>query len=294
MTRYLTRVRTQVRLHTRRTVLGLLDGEYTSLLPGRSTEFNDLRTYVRGDDVKDIDWKASARTRTTLVRRYAGVRKLTLLLVVSTGRSMTGAMEQGVAKSEVAVLVSGIFCDLALRHGDRVALLYGDADHQEYRPANGTEHRLEEALGALDRANGPGVGRSDARALLGQVARLVRRRTVMVVVCDEIEVDEGLVAALRRVQVQHDVLLMTIGDLPPTAVPASVADVREIEGGGTLPAWLRADPRLAGEYSALVDMQSERFDQELRRLAVVHEHVGTSRDAVPAVLRLLERHRRAR
>ena len=66
---------------------------------GRGIDFNDLREYVRGDDVKDIDWKASARTRMLLVRRYVAERKHTVVLAVSTGRSMAAMNDAQVSQA---------------------------------------------------------------------------------------------------------------------------------------------------------------------------------------------------
>ena len=88
MTAHLTAVRRTVSIHAHRKALGLLDGEYAAVTTGRSMDFNDLREYVVGDDVKDIDWKATSRSLHPLVKRYVAVRKHTVLLVVSTGRSM--------------------------------------------------------------------------------------------------------------------------------------------------------------------------------------------------------------
>ncbi len=85
---HLARVKARLSIHAHRKVRGLLEGEYAAIQVGRGIDFNDLREYVRGDDVKDIDWKASARTRMLLVRRYVAERKHTVVLAVSTGRSM--------------------------------------------------------------------------------------------------------------------------------------------------------------------------------------------------------------
>src|SRR3546814_4874211 len=85
-------------IHAHRKVRGLLEGEYASLQTGRSMDFNDLREYVRGDDVKDIDWKASARSRALLVKRYAAARKHNIMLVASTGRSMAAMNDLNVPK----------------------------------------------------------------------------------------------------------------------------------------------------------------------------------------------------
>ena len=75
---HLTRVKARLSIHAHRKVRGLLEGEYAAIQIGRGIDFNDLREYVRGDDVKDIDWKASARTRMLLVKRYVAERKHTV------------------------------------------------------------------------------------------------------------------------------------------------------------------------------------------------------------------------
>ena len=78
----LTRYRNQVSLALRRPIVGLFDGVHQAVNAGRSLDFNDLREYVRGDDVADIDWKASARNGELLVKRHVAERRATLLLAV--------------------------------------------------------------------------------------------------------------------------------------------------------------------------------------------------------------------
>ena len=102
------RIKARLALQAHRRVRGLLEGEYAAVQTGRGMEFNDLREYVRGDDVKDLDWKASARTGEMLVKRFVAVRRHTVLLVVSTGRSMAAANALHVSKRDLAVEVAGL------------------------------------------------------------------------------------------------------------------------------------------------------------------------------------------
>ena len=99
MTAHLTKVKARLAIHAHRKVRGLLEGEYAAIQVGRGIDFNDLREYVRGDDVKDIDWKASARGRQLLVKRYIAERKHTVLLAVSTGRSMAAMNDAEVSSA---------------------------------------------------------------------------------------------------------------------------------------------------------------------------------------------------
>ena len=147
MPAHLTRIKARLSIHAHRKVRGLLEGEYAAVHVGRGIDFNDLREYVRGDDVKDIDWKASARGRQLLVKRYVAERKHTVLLCVSTGRSMAALNQVGpgrsVPKRDLAIFVAGVVGYLAVRHGDLVTLAYGDAAGQYLRPRESTEVHLE-------------------------------------------------------------------------------------------------------------------------------------------------------
>ena len=292
MTAHLPRVKARLAIHAHRKVLGLLDGEYASTYTGRSMDFNDLREYVRGDDVRDLEWKASARSGQLLVKRFIATRKHTVLLAVSTGRSMAALNDQRVPKRELSVFVAGLVGWLAVRHGDLVATAHGDDATQHLRPASGGEVALERALGAIHGATDPHGASSGVAAVLEHVARTVRRRTILVVVCDEYAVDDRLEAALRRAVAQHEVLFVTIGDLDPTRV--SDATLTDIDSGGLVPEWARGDRRLLEEYDAALVADEVGLRSALDRLGIAHQHVSDHDSAVIGVFRLLERHRHAR
>lgn len=294
MTAHLTRIKARLSIHAHRKVRGLLEGEYAAIHVGRGIDFNDLREYVRGDDVKDIDWKASARSRQVLIKRYVAERKHTVLLCVSTGRSMAAMNDAAVSKRELAVLVSGMMGLLAVGHGDLVGLVRGDAVRQHGHPVKGCELHLERLLGAAHDAITPDGPPADLAALLRHVVRTVRRRTILVVVSDETTISPAAADLLRRLTVQHEVLFLTIGDLDPTQ-PA-VADRRlvDVDTAAEVPGWLRHDRVLRQELAALVGEEERQLRRRLDQLGVVHERVRDIDSAINAVHRLLERHRHAR
>ena len=285
-------IKARLAIHAHRKVRGLLQGEYASVHVGRSMDLNDLREYVRGDDVRDLDWKASARSGSLLVKRYVATRKHTLMLAVSTGRSMAGVNDRQVPKRDLAVHVAGILGLNATQHGDLVAAVYGDSAEMHARPPSDGEVKLERSLGAIHDAITPDSAPADVVGLLEHVARVVRRRrTILVVICDEYAISEPLADALRRATAQHEVMLVTIGDLDPTRVVAPLADV---ETGAALPDWMGGDRRLEESYAAMVADDAQRMDSRLARLGIPHEHIADHESALYALHRLLERHRHVR
>jgi uncharacterized protein (DUF58 family) len=298
---YLQKLKARVSIHAHRKALGLLEGEYAAAQLGRGMDFNDLREYVRGDDVKDIDWKASARGRQLLIKRYVAERQHTVLLCVSTGRSMA-ALNQldadgAVPKRDLAIFVAGLLGYLAVRHGDLVSLVHGDATEQHARPRGSTELHLERLLSAIHDGTTAQSAASDLVALLRYTARVVRRRTILLIVSDEVAISDELADVLRRLGAQHEILFVTIGDLDPTLparVGASAGRLYDIDAAAEIPGWLRGDRRLQKEYAALVGDEEAGLRRRLDQLGIVHERVRDTDSAISAIFHLLERHRHAR
>lgn len=301
MTALVPRVQARLALPAHRLVRGMLEGGYAAVHTGRGIELADLRPYVRGDDPKDLEPKASARSGELLVKRYVADRRHTALLVVPTGRSMAAHRRPGpdgtgagaTAKRDLAALVAGLVGWLAVRHGDAVSLAHGDAGgHHVLRPAGGAAH-LERCLQAAHAATTSEAAPTDLVGLLQHVARAVRRRTILLVVCDDVDASPDLVVVLRRLVAQHEVLVAGIGELDPTD-PALAGGTWDLDAGAPLPSWLREDRRLRSEHAAGTAVRTRALAEAAAAAGASYERVGDEDDAVRAVLRLLERHRRGR
>ena len=201
---------------------GLLQGDHRGLLPGPGYEPGDARVYEPGDDVRRIDWNVTARTNRLHVRDTVADRELELVLAVDRTASM--AFGTAAPKEEVALAAAAVFGFLAQRGGNRVgaALLEPGGRVRWHRPRSGRDP----FLGLLSRlarpvsADGGGPGRLDVA--LARVARLTRRRGMVVVVSDFL--DEGpWERPLRRLAGRHDTVAVEVVDpweeeLPPVGI----------------------------------------------------------------------------
>lgn len=294
MTTLLTKVRVSMSIHAHRRTRGLLEGEYGSIHKGRSLDFDDLREYVPGDDVKDLDWKATARSPRPLVKRYVAVRKHTVMLVVSTGRGMAAMAGPESTKRELAILSAGTIGYIAVRHGDLVSLVVGDESGAKYvRPGGSTAH-LEQLLQTLDRRIGLDRPSGDLAATLRYVVRNIKQRTILVLVTDGPDLGDDDLDLLRRLVAQHEVIHLGVDDLAATEPAIARDGVYDVDTAGTVPRFYRRDARLRLEVDAARDEASRRSARGLARLGIASEHVAREPDVVPAIFRLLERHRRAR
>jgi uncharacterized protein (DUF58 family) len=294
VTSLLRRVKSTLSIRAHRRVRGLLEGEYTSVFHGRSMEFDDLRPYVPGDEVRDIDWKATARLRAPMTKRFIASRKHTVLIVADTGRNMAALAEHGETKRDLAVLAAGTIGYLAVRHGDRVALVSGDAERTGFVPPATTEAHLERMLQRIDGDTTVDAAPSDLTRQLEYALRAFRRRMIVFVIADDRELGDAEQRLVRRLCVQHEVLWLRIGDADLMRAEWSGTGMHDVHDASAIPSFVRGDAALRAEFQAAVAERSARAEDVFEGLAISSRRVGAEADVVPGIFRLLEVHSHAR
>jgi len=294
MTSLLRRVKTTISIHAHRRVRGLLEGEYFSVFHGRSLEFDDLRPYVPGDEIRDIDWKATARLGSPMIKRFIAARKHTLLLIVDTGRAMAALAESGESKRDLSVLAAGTLAYMATRHGDRVALVAGDTEHTVFVKPGSTEAHLERILQRIHSSTTTQSPASGLARQLEYASTAFRRRMIVMVISDDRELGATEVRLLKRLGVQHEVLWLTIADADLMKESWAERSMHDVEHAAALPGILRSDPKLRAEFEARVEERVITHSDLFDGLAISSGRVAAEKDVVYGLFRLLEVHRHAR
>lgn len=217
-----------IELRARRLVNDLFLGEYRAVFRGRGLEFDELRPYVHGDDVRSIDWNAYARTGEALIRRYREDRDLTVILAVDVSASQAaGAQPQ--TKAELTAEVSAVLALAAIQNKDRVGLLLFASRPERYiRPASGPRHVLRvvrELLWPNPETHGTDIG-----AALEYLTNVQKRRATIFLVSDFMTrgYERALSAAARR----HDIIAIRVREAVDEALPdAGLVTVRDAETG---------------------------------------------------------------
>lgn len=272
---------------------GMLDGEYTSVFRGSSLDFDDLRAYVPGDEVRDIDWKATARHGSPLIKRYVAVRKQTVVLVTDTGRNMAATARGGELKKQIALMALGVIGYLAVSHGDNVGAVYGDADTAKAVEAKGSFAHLERVLRAIDAGTSLESGPSNLKTQLEYVARNYRRRMMLFILADEMEFDDDVAKLVRRLHAQHEILWLTVRDAElagPGALEGESYDVADQHG---ILGALAHDDALTADYLSAVAQRHATTDDFLRKRGISSGVLGHTDEVMTGLFALLERHRRA-
>jgi uncharacterized protein (DUF58 family) len=292
-------VRARLDLPTSRRAAGLLDGRHRSLFKGHGQDVDDLQLYVPGQDVGDIDWKASARTGAPVVRRFLRDAALDVVLVVDTGREMAATAAGGQTKAQVAAECCALVAAVAHGRGDRVALVAGDAERLVRRPARASSAEIEVMLRALDPMASPQAPPSDLGPALRALVSTLVRRSLVVIVTDEARPGPEHEPALKRLRVRHEVMVIGVLDLPPVGHGADAAarrrraPVADVDGSAPLPAFLRGRPEVERAVAAAAAERRDAVERMLRHRAVPRLLVGHGDDAARALARLNRRQRHA-
>ena len=240
-----------------------LDGLVAARVRGQGTEFDALREYVDGDDVRSIDWRATARRDELVVRTWRPERDRQLLLVLDTSRTSAGRVGD-VPRLDASLDAALLLAALASRAGDRVDLLALD---REVRAAVEGVSRAEVLPRIVDAAAGlePALVESDGRRLVSEVLRRTRRRSLVVLFTslDTAPLEEGLLPLLPSLTRRHTVVLAAVADPRVTELARTRTTVEDV-------------------YAAAA---AERARAERRRLTALLRRRGVEVvDAVPEAL----------
>lgn len=310
-------VRARLQLPTLRRATGLLEGRHRAVWKGHGDEVDDLHVYTPGDDVGDIDWRASARSATPVVKRYVATSNVALTLVVDTGRHMCATSAGGEPKHEVAQLVADVVAHLAHQRGDRVRLVAGDAGRVVEVPAGAGTTHLEVLLRRLQRAFDPDAPAGDLARLLDRVLRSTARRSLVVVVTDEARPGAADEQSLRRLRTRHEVMVVQVADADlfaaglgaapgtlaggsaavergrPVVAPPRGRTVRDVVSGWSLPPFLRGRAAVREAVAAARAARHAEVVARTRRLGVTTVTVESTHDVLDEMVALLGRSRRA-
>ena len=286
----LKRVR-RIEIRTRRLVEEVFAGQSESVFKGRGMEFAEVRPYLPGDEVRDIDWNVTARSGAPFVKRFTEERELTVMLAVD----VSGSLEFGsgaVSKRELVAELAALLAFAALRNADRVGLvLFSDRLELFVPPRKGRTQILRIVRELLTHGiEGRGTTWS---AGLEFMNRVVRRRSVVFLLSDFLSpVDTKLFRVTAR---RHDLVALWVEDPREMVLPAvGRVLVEDLENGRTR--WVNTNDAKTRESFRAARADAKARTQ--RALASVHADsvpLSTASSYLPPLLRFFnDRRRRGR
>jgi uncharacterized protein (DUF58 family) len=217
----LRRVR-QIEIRTRRLVTDAMVGAYHSVFKGQGMDFDEVREYSPGDDVRRIDWNVTAKMDKPFVKKFREERELTLMLLVD-GSASGGFGSAAASKRELAAEIASVLAFSATRNNDKVGLgLFTDRMEKFVHPQKGRQHILRVIRDIL--CFSPQHRGTNLVHALDTTNRLLRRRAIVVLISDFLQGPEGklpnplnpqsreLFRALSLTNRRHDLICATLSD----------------------------------------------------------------------------------
>lgn len=257
-------------------------------------DFDDLREYTLGDDVKDIDWKATARSGSVRIRRYVAIRKHNIMLVVDTGRSMAATAPNGECKRDIAVMAAGVIASVAQKHADLICMTAGNSEYVYHMPLKGSRAHIERILQYIDTRTTLEAPSSDLTNLLDYVRRTIRRRMMLVVISDNLQFAAAQEQLLRRLGAQHELLFIAVDDLDPSADNWNSRSVFDVDEPTVLPSFVRRQKAVEAAYQELLQTERNRSHRTLEHIRISSIRIASESEVVNKIVRLLEEHKHAK
>jgi uncharacterized protein (DUF58 family) len=256
--------RSRLHLPGKLAMLRDLDGQHRTIRPGQGSEFDSLREYVPGDDVRSIDWRSTARRRDVMVRVWRPERDRRIVFVLDTGRTSAGRVA-GYPRLDAAMDAVQLLTALATRAGDRVDLVAADRRVRARvmgPPRSAALGMITDALASVE----PSLVESDGRLLASTVLAYARRRCLVVLLTD-LQPSVGLLPEFRMVAARHELLVGAVSDPRLLELAAGRGSAAEVYGAAAASRALDERARVAAALGRLgatvVDTTPERLPPAL-------------------------------
>jgi uncharacterized protein (DUF58 family) len=219
----------QIEIRTNREVTDVLGGQYHSVFKGHGMEFEEVREYLPGDEVRSIDWNVTARFGHPYIKKFKEERELTVMLIVDVSASgQFGSVRQ--TKNELAAELAAVLAFSAIRNNDKVGLImFTDQIEKYLPPKKGRRHVLRvirEILAFQPKGRG-----TNLKAALDYLNHVQSRRAVTFVLSDfQVQDEETVRKKLRVASKRHDVIALSLRDPREEELPAvGLVELRDAE-----------------------------------------------------------------
>ncbi len=281
----------RVEIAARRKVTGRFSGGYLSVFRGQGMEFDDVRAYQPGDDVRSIDWNVTARAGKPYIKRFVVEREMTVLLVLDRSASLAfGTTAQ--SKASMAAELCTLLAFLAVGNNDRVGLVLATDKVEQYLPPGKGKRHLYRLVRTLlnHTPEHPGTDLAEA---LRFARRMVPRHSTVFVISDFLQPggSDRLEKALAQLARRHDTIALTISDPAEYQLPqVGLLRAHDPERGDSV-LIDTADPQVQSAFTQATEQARSQWVQRFNRNGIDHVPLSTAVSYVDGLLHFF--HRRA-
>jgi uncharacterized protein (DUF58 family) len=271
-------------IQIRKAINSQMQGDFHSIFKGSGLEFDDVRTYQYGDDIRTIDWNVSAKGHGTFVKTFKEEKEQTIFFILDVSASQEIG-DNGKQKVDIGKEICGVLALSAAKEGSQVGLVcYSDKKEKYVKPGKGPKHAYEIIHSLVNLK--PESAKTDLSKAILFTLNTLKRRSVMIFISDFI--DEGYFHNLKGMARKHDVVVIRITDKRETSLPKlGIVPVYDKESKKTV--WVNTS---FGNFRSKVKTNYEENEIELMKFSKKHQinfiSVDTEEDYVPKLLKLFK------
>lgn len=283
---HINKIKANISIFSNKKTSNILDGTYKSVYKGKSMNFENLREYVINDDIKDIDWKSSARSGTLLVKQFVAEKKHNILVVFDSGAKMDAVTDKFENKKDLAVDLAGTIGYIAVKNGDYVGFCYNDNNGVIYKPFKDTLYNLEEYLCCYE--SNKCNYETNLNDTLKYIYKNITKRMIIFVITDMSGIDSLMPNTLKQINSLHDLLVINLNDCYMHG-----NELFDVSNKSYIPNMISTDTEL---YKIECSVREELFDANSKKLSqnkVSTVSISSAKDINNKIIELLEEHRYA-
>ncbi|WP_143960382.1 DUF58 domain-containing protein [Litoribacter populi] len=261
-----------------------LQGDYRSIFKGAGLEFDDLRPYQYGDDVRTIEWKVSAKGHGTFVKTFKEEKDQSVIFLLDvSGSQNIGA--KGRKKIDLGKEIAGVLTLAALYEGSQVGLIsYSDEKEQVVLPGKGQRHGVK-IIRAIFQHENKSL-KTDLNSMFTYTLNMVKKRSIIIVISDFI--DEGYERTLKAMGEKHDVVAIQVTDPRETMLPSlGIIPIYDKEEDKTT--WVNTAFRtFSKKISSTFTEEREAISDLCKRHQINYLPIDTQQDIVLPLIELFK------
>jgi len=271
----------RIQIYTNRAVNEVYAGEYESTFKGRGMQFDEVREYMPGDEVRTIDWNVTARMGKPYIKRFVEERELTVMLVVDMSAS-GGFGTIGKLKNELAAELCAVLAFSAIKNNDKVGLItFTDRIERFIPPKKGTQHVLRVIRELL--YGTPPRRQTDIPMALEYLRKVVKKKATVFLVSDFIAVDLRL--SLRLINKRHDLIAVAVRDRREVSLPSlGMIELEDAETGEVV-LIDTSSRRVRRQYEERAGQQHDELEGMLRSVGVDCINIQSDRPYLQELIR---------
>ena len=271
-------------IQIRKAINSQMQGDFHSIFKGSGLEFDDVRPYQYGDDIRTIDWNVSAKGHGTFVKTFREEKEQTVFFILDVSAS-EDIGSPGNTKADIGKEICGVLALSATKQAAHVGLIcFSDIKEKYMKPTKGHSQAYE-IISTLAKLKPQSLKTSLSKAIAFAL-NAIRRRSVVILISDFI--DEGYFHNLKALAHRHDLVVIHISDKRETRLPKlGIIPVIDKETHKTL--WINTS---FGDFREKISARHETRKTELEKFSRKHQinfiSLDTDEDYVPKLLRLFK------